>query len=179
MVCERELAGGSRVGRRTGTGRRGQMDIQPIGIIHSPHRSPADCPIQPAFAAEAEGRIEVFPEFAAGLQDIESFSHLYLLYAFDRAGAVELVRPTFLDDAPHGIFATRHPARPNGIGLSVVRLVQREDNLLVVSGIDVLDGTPLLDLKPYLPRYDAVPSASMGWAAGLAWRPKPAGRDGQ
>jgi tRNA-Thr(GGU) m(6)t(6)A37 methyltransferase TsaA len=106
--------------------------------------------------------VEVFLQFAAGLKDIETFSHVFLLYAFDRAGEVELVRPTFLDDIPHGVFSSRHPCRPNGIGLSVVRLLERQDNVLVVSGIDVLDGTPLLDIKPYLPKYDAVESASMG-----------------
>ena len=153
------------------------MEVQPIGVIHSPHRIKDECPIQPAFAADAEGRLEVFLEFAAGLQDVETFSHIYLLYAFDRAGEVDLVRPTFLDDAPHGIFSSRHPCRPNGIGLSIVRLLARQDNVLVVGGIDVLDGTPLLDIKPYMPRYDAVESASMGWASVLPWRIKPRGRE--
>ena len=153
------------------------MEVQPIGVIHSPHRIKDECPIQPAFAADAEGRLEVFLEFAAGLQDVETFSHIYLLYAFDRAGEVDLVRPTFLDDAPHGIFSSRHPCRPNGIGLSIVRLLARQDNVLVVGGIDVLDGTPLLDINPYMPRYDAVESASMGWASVLPWRIKPRGRE--
>ncbi len=153
------------------------MEIRPIGVIHSPHRAKEGCPIQPAFAADAEGRVEVFTEFAAGLQDVETFSHIYLLYAFDRAGEVELVRPTFLDDAPHGVFSSRHPCRPNPIGLSVVGLLERHDNILIVSGIDVLDGTPLLDIKPYLPRYDAVESASMGWASDLPWRRKPSDRE--
>jgi tRNA-Thr(GGU) m(6)t(6)A37 methyltransferase TsaA len=153
------------------------MEVAAIGVIHSPHRTKDECPIQPAFASEAEGRVEVFPEFAAGLQDVETFSHIYLLYAFDRAGEVELVRTTFLDDTPHGVFSSRHPCRPNGIGLSIVRLCERRDNPLVVSGIDVLDGTPLLDIKPYMPRYDAVESASMGWASDLPWRLKPRDRE--
>jgi tRNA (adenine37-N6)-methyltransferase len=153
------------------------MDIQPIGIIHSPHTTKERCPIQPAFAGEAQGRVEVFPQFAAGLKDVETFSHVYLLYAFDRATEVELVRPTFLDDTARGIFSSRHPSRPNGIGLSVVRLVERRDNVLIVAGIDVLDQTPLLDIKPYMPRYDAVESATMGWAAGLPQRAKPDGRE--
>ena len=153
------------------------MEVSPIGVIHSPFTSKEECPIQPAYASAAEGRVEVFPEFAAGLKDVETFSHIYLLYAFDRAGDVELVRPTFLDDAPHGVFASRHPCRPNGIGLSIVRLLERQGNVLVVSGIDVLDETPLLDIKPYLPMYDVVESASNGWAGDLPWRPKPGDRE--
>lgn len=153
------------------------MELRPIGVIRTPHGTKEECPIQPAFAAEAQGRVEVFPEFAEGLQDVETFTHLYLLYALDRAGAVELVRPTFLDDAPHGVFASRHPCRPNGIGLSVVRLLERHGGVLVVSGVDMLDATPLLDIKPYMPRYDVVEAASMGWAEGKDWRPKPTGRE--
>jgi tRNA-Thr(GGU) m(6)t(6)A37 methyltransferase TsaA len=153
------------------------MQVEPIGVIHSPFETKDDCPIQPIYASEAEGRVEVYPKFAPALQDVETYSHIYLLYAFDRAGEVKLVRPTFLDDTPHGVFSSRHPCRPNGIGLSVVRLVERQDDILLVSGIDVLDGTPLLDIKPYLPIYDAVPSASMGWASVLQWRPKPGDRE--
>ena len=152
------------------------MELSPIGIIHSPFDTKDECPMQFAHSA-AEGRVEIFPDYAAGLTDVETFSHIYLLYAFDRAGDIELVRPTFLDDTPHGVFACRHPCRPNGIGLSIVRLLERQDNVLVVSGIDVLDGTPLLDIKPYMPRFDTVTSASDGWATDLPWRPKPNGRE--
>jgi tRNA-Thr(GGU) m(6)t(6)A37 methyltransferase TsaA len=92
------------------------MQVQPIGKIHTPHKTKEECPIQPVYSSEAEGRIEVFEEYAAGLKDIETFSHIYMLYLFDRAGEIQLVRPTFLDDEPHGIYASRHPCRPNGIG---------------------------------------------------------------
>ena len=92
------------------------MEVNPIGVIHSPFHTKDSCPIQPT--DPAQGRVEVFPEYAAGLKDIEAFSHVYLMYLFDRAGEIQLVRPTFLDDTPHGVFATRHPCRPNGIGLS-------------------------------------------------------------
>ena len=153
------------------------MELSPIGIIHSPFRTKDACPIQPVYSSATEGRVEVFPKYAAGLKDIETFTHIYLLYEFDRAGEVELVRPTFLDDAPHGVFASRHPSRPNGIGLSIVRLLERRDNVLLVSGIDVLDATPLLDIKPYMPRFDVVESASNGWASDLPWRPKPSDRE--
>ena len=102
---------------------------------------------------------------------------MILLYEFDRAAPVELVRQTFLGDTPHGLFATRHPARPNGIGLTVVRLLARDGPTLRVGGIDVLDDTPLLDIKPYIPRFDSFPEASEGWLAGRAERPKPPGRE--
>lgn len=153
------------------------MEINPIGIIYSPYKTKEECPIQPIYSADAEGKVEIFKEYAAGLKDIEMFSHLYLLYLFDRAGEIELVRPTFLDDKPHGIYASRHPCRPNGIGLSIVRLLRREGNILFVEGVDVLNETPLLDIKPYIPKFDVFDSASSGWVAGKQWRPKPGGRE--
>lgn len=149
------------------------MEIEPIGIIRTPFTTKEACPIQGRYSTEAKGEIEVYPQYAEGLQDIETFSHLFLIYRFDRAGEIKLVRPTFLDDAAHGIFASRHPCRPSGLGLSVVQLVARRENRLTVSGIDVLDRTPLLDIKPYVPRFDAHPEASEGWVADKKWRPKP------
>lgn len=153
------------------------MKIHPIGVIRSHFRTKEEAPIQGAFQPGAEGTVEVSPEFAPGLKDIETFSHLILIYRFDRAGEVILSRPTFLDDEPHGVFASRHPCRPNGLGLSVVRLLRREGNILHVSGIDVLDGTTLIDIKPYIPRFDSYPEASAGWTAGKEDRPKPPGRE--
>jgi tRNA (adenine37-N6)-methyltransferase len=153
------------------------MQLQPIGCIHTPHKAKEDCPIQPAYSTEAEGRIEVFEAYAPGLKDIETFSHIYLIYVFDRAGEVQLVRPTFLDDEAHGIYASRHPCRPNGIGLSIVRLVERQDNNLMVNGVDVLDETPLIDIKPYIPRFDHIGSASNGWVGDRPWRSKPGKRE--
>jgi tRNA-Thr(GGU) m(6)t(6)A37 methyltransferase TsaA len=153
------------------------MEIHPIGRIHSPHKSKDECPIQPAYSSNAEGKVEVFEEYAGGLKDIGAFSHLHLLYLFDRAGKIELVRPTFLDDKPHGIYASRHPCRPNGIGISIVRLLRQEGNILVVEGLDVLDGTPLLDIKPYIPMFDVISSASNGWVGEKPWRPKPSDRE--
>ncbi len=153
------------------------MEIDPIGIIHSHFATKEACPIQPIYAAGAVGHVEVFREFEAGLKDVDTFSHIYLLYSLDRAGKVELVRETFLDDVPHGIYASRHPCRPNGIGMSIVKLIKREDNMLTVEGIDVLDQTPLIDIKPYVPRFDIIESASEGWIAGKEWRPKPGGKE--
>lgn len=121
--------------------------LAPIGLIHSPYAAKEECPIQPIYSSGAAGRVEVFKEYEEGLKDIETFSHIYLLHQIDRAGEVQLVRPTFLDDE-HGIFASRHPCRPNGIGMSIVGLLKRTDNILEIEGIDVLDKTPLIDTKP-------------------------------
>ncbi len=153
------------------------QQLEPIGTIRTPFGDKDDTPIQGAFRPEAEGVVEVLAEYSDGLADIDGFTHLILLYEFDRAAPVELVRQTFLGDVPHGLFATRHPARPNGIGLTIVRLLSREGCALKVGGIDVLDETPLLDIKPYIPRFDSFADASEGWLAGLPERPKPAGRE--
>jgi tRNA (adenine37-N6)-methyltransferase len=153
------------------------MGIEAIGVIRTGFGTKEGCGIQPVYCADSIGRVEVFEEYAEGLKDIEGFSHIFLLYLFDRAGAVQLVRPTFLDDQPHGVFASRHPCRPNGIGLSIVKLVRREGNVLVVEGADMLDETPLVDIKPYVPTFDAISDASEGWTAGKEWRAKPEGRE--
>jgi tRNA-Thr(GGU) m(6)t(6)A37 methyltransferase TsaA len=153
------------------------MELKPIGILHTSFRTKENCPIQPLYAADTLGRVEIYEQYAAELKDIESFSHIYLLYQFDRAGAVELIRPTFLDDEPHGVFATRHPCRPNRIVMSIVRVIRRDNNVLEVEGLNVLDQTPLLDIKPYIPRFDRIVDASEGWLANKEWRPKPEGRD--
>jgi len=153
------------------------MKLRPIGRIHTPYKTKEECPIQPVYSSEAEGRVEVFREYAAGLKDIETFSHIYILYLFDRAGEIQLVRRTFLDNEPHGIYASRHPCRPNGIGMSIVPLKERQDNILIVSNVDILDGTPLLDIKPYIPRFDIIESASEGWVGDRQWRPKPSNRE--
>jgi tRNA (adenine37-N6)-methyltransferase len=128
--------------------------MRPIGVIRTPFTELEGMPVQPAFS-QAIGRVEVFAEYAEGLQDLEGLSHVILIYALR-------VKP-FLDDVAHGLFATRYPCRPNPIGLSTVRLLSRQDNRLEVEGIDVLDGTPLLDIKPYVPDFDAVTDARAGW----------------
>jgi tRNA-Thr(GGU) m(6)t(6)A37 methyltransferase TsaA len=107
-----------------------QFEIQQIGVISSPFKTKDDCPIQGVVSASAEGRIEVFPQYGEGLDTIEGFTHLYLFYIFDRAGEVILSRETFLDDEKHGVFASRHPCRPNSIGISIVKLEGREGNTL-------------------------------------------------
>ena len=153
------------------------MQFVPIGRIHTSHKTKEECPIQPVYSSEALGNIEVFQQYAVGLKDIETFSHIYILYLFDRAGEIQLVRPTFLDDEPHGIYASRHPCRPNGIGMSIIRLEERRENILTIRGIDVLDETPLLDIKPYIPKFDIIESASNGWVGDREWGSKPGGRE--
>ena len=151
--------------------------LKSIGVIRTPFKKKESAPIQRKFAPNAVGRVEVLGRYVDGLKDIETFSHLYLIYHFHKAGDVQLVRPTFLDDAPHGVFASRHPCRPNGIGITIVKLKKRAGNTLIVSGVDMLDKTPLLDIKPYIPRFDRVTGASNGWVANKKMRHKPAGRE--
>jgi tRNA-Thr(GGU) m(6)t(6)A37 methyltransferase TsaA len=134
-----------------------------IGIVRSPFHEPAETPIQPVFAGTARGQVEVFPEFAEGLQDLEGFSHLHLIYVFDRVTEMKLRVKPYLQDVEHGIFATRAPTRPNPIGMSIVRLVGREGTTLQVAELDIVDGTPLLDIKPYAPRFDMREDVRAGW----------------
>jgi tRNA-Thr(GGU) m(6)t(6)A37 methyltransferase TsaA len=137
--------------------------LHPIGVVRSPHTNPAATPIQPRFAHGAAGRVEVFPEYAEGLKDLEGFSHIYLIYYLHKAGPARLITTPFLEDAPRGVFATRAPSRPNAIGLSIVRLIKREGSTLHVDALDILDGTPLLDIKPYVPRFDPQEGIRIGW----------------
>ena len=148
-----------------------------IGVVHSPYKTKADCPIQGNVRPEVIGSVEVFDEYVEALETIETFSHIMLFFVLDRSGEIKLSRPTFLDDVPHGIFASRHPARPNGIGFSIVKLEKRAKNILYVSGVDMLDKTPVIDIKPYVPRFDCFPNANEGWIEGKRLRPKPEDRE--
>ncbi len=134
-----------------------------IGVIHSPHRELGNMPIQPAGAQNVLGSVEILPEFAAGLQDLTGFSHIYLIYHFHKAARTELLVKPYLDDVLRGVFATRSPLRPAHLGLSVVELLAVEGNRLQIRGVDILDGTPLLDIKPYIPQFDAPDTARSGW----------------
>ena len=126
------------------------LSLQPIGYVRSPYTDTKEIPKGPGARHEAEGVLEIRAEFEPGLKDIEGFSHLYVIWAFDRSEGCDLVGTPPNDDRPHGVFATRSPRRPNPIGLTVVELLGREGPLLRVRGIDMLEGTPILDLKPYL-----------------------------
>jgi tRNA (adenine37-N6)-methyltransferase len=134
-----------------------------IGVIHSPWQEVEGMPIQPTGAAGVTGRVEVNADFAEGLKDLDGFSHIILLYHFHRVKSPQLTVIPFMDKVPRGVFSTRAPKRPNPIGLSIVRLVRVEGNVLHVEGIDVLDGTPLLDVKPYVPDFDQRSDACTGW----------------
>ena len=139
------------------------IQYRPIGIIHTPYKIPAGTPIQPPASKGVEADIEVFKEYTEGLTDLGGFSHIYLIYHFHLSGKFSLRVKPFLDDEPHGLFATRAPSRPNAIGLSVVELIGTEENILRVKNIDVLDDTPLLDIKPYGPGFDNCQVHSIGW----------------
>jgi tRNA-Thr(GGU) m(6)t(6)A37 methyltransferase TsaA len=139
------------------------IEMRPIGVVRSPYRETAEIPKGPHAEHRAEGTLEILPELADGLQDIEGFSHLFVLWAFHRAEGHDLVAQVPLDArAPHGVFATRSPRRPNPIGLTVVELLGRDGPRLRVRGVDMLDGTPILDIKPYL---SSVPAEKLrrGW----------------
>lgn len=136
--------------------------MRPVGFVRSPHTDTAQIPKGCGAKHEAEGFVEILPEFEEGLLDIEGFSHLFLIWVFDRAEGFELTGAPPTDERQHGVFATRSPRRPNPLGLTVVRLLGREDGRLRVAGLDMLDGTPVLDIKPYL---SSVPDAELrrGW----------------
>jgi tRNA-Thr(GGU) m(6)t(6)A37 methyltransferase TsaA len=137
--------------------------MHPIGVIHSPFIEKDQTPIQ-ASRSQAVGRVELYPEFAEGLNDIEGLSHIYLLYVFHQSSGYSLRVKPFLDDQEHGLFTTRYPQRPNPIGISIVRLLSRQGNILTVEGVDVLNGTPLLDIKPYVPDFDLrTQDVRVGW----------------
>ena len=140
-----------------------QITYRPIGVIHSPFTEAEGMPIQPSGARGIRGTVEVFEEFRPGLKDLEAFSHVILVYHFHRSEGFDLLTVPFMDAEPRGVFATRAPKRPNPIGLSIVRLLGVEDGVLQVENLDVLDGTPLIDIKPYVPAFDAQEDVRTGW----------------
>lgn len=144
-----------------------KIEYTPIGIIHSPFPTPADMPIQPAAGAGIKGTVEVFEAFQPGLKDLGGFSHIILLYHFHRSRSFNLEVVPFLDSERRGLFATRAPNRPNPIGLSIVQLDKVEDGVLHIRNMDILDGTPLLDIKPYVPEFDAQMEVRTGWLEGV------------
>jgi tRNA-Thr(GGU) m(6)t(6)A37 methyltransferase TsaA len=140
-----------------------EIHFQQIGTIHSPFKEPEGTPIQPAAAQGIEGSVEIFQDYVKGLKDLDGFSHVILLYQFHLAKEASLeVRP-FMDDQPRGVFSTRAPSRPNPIGISVVRLVGIKGNTLLVKDLDIVDGTPLLDIKPYVPEFNPKDVDGKGW----------------
>ena len=140
--------------------------IQAIGTIHTPFETLEDMPIQPKGAGEVIGTVELEEQYTAGLADLSGFSHIYLLYEFHMAKRTALTVTPFMDTSPRGVFATRSPLRPNHIGISIVRLIGVEKNIITVQGIDILNGSPLLDVKPYIAAFDAVQQSRSGWMKG-------------
>ena len=140
-----------------------EIKYKPIGVIHSPFKEPKGTPIQPPGAKGIAGRVEIFSQYAEGLEDVEGFSHIILIYHFHLSKAASLKVKPFMDTEMHGIFAIRGPSRPNPIGISVVRLVGIEENMLHIQDVDIVDGTPLLDIKPYVPEFDVREVERIGW----------------
>ena len=144
-----------------------KIEYQPIGLIHTPFKQRQGMPIQPSRGRGVRGTVEVAPEYADGLADLGGFSHIVLIYHFHRSQGFDLRVTPFLDTEKRGLFATRAPRRPNAIGLSVVRLLGIEGNRIEVQDLDILDGTPLLDIKPYVPEFDHRTEVHEGWLEGV------------
>ena len=147
------------------------MNVKPIGLIHSSFTRPKGTPIQPAVADGAEGTVELFEQFIPGLKDLDGFARIWLVHWFHRAPEPKLLVKPFLDKAERGIFAVRAPCRPNPIGISPVRLLRIEGNVLHIADVDIIDRTPLLDIKPYAPRFDCFEAARSGWLDDVHRRP--------
>jgi len=140
--------------------------FRPIGVIHTPFKEKEDMPIQGGLFPETKGTVEVYPEYSEGLLDLDGFSHIILLFVFHKSRGHDLRAVPFVDDKEHGVFAIRSPRRPNPIGLTTVKLESVEGGILKVRGVDMLDGTPLLDIKPHVPQLDCVKHAKVGWLEG-------------
>ena len=137
--------------------------IHPIGTVYTPYTDVKNMPIQPIAAEGIKGYIKLLPEYIDGLKDLEGFSHITLLYRFHKIEGYELLVTPFMDTEKHGIFATKAPKRPNAIGMSTVKLIAIDGNILHIEQVDMLDGTPLIDIKPFYPRYDNRENVNIGW----------------
>ena len=140
-----------------------EIKYRPIGVVHSPFKEPKGTPIQPPGGKGIDGTVEVFPEYAEGLKDVEGFSHIILIYHFHLSKGLSLKVKPYMENRLRGVFATRAPNRPNPIGISVVRLTRIEGNILHVRDLDVVHETPLLDIKPYVPEFDVREVNKTGW----------------
>jgi tRNA-Thr(GGU) m(6)t(6)A37 methyltransferase TsaA len=139
------------------------LTIDPIGVIETPFLDPAGTPIQPSRANGARGKVRIEPRFQAGLKDLAGFERIWLIYWLHKAPESSLLVTPFLDRQQRGLFATRAPARPSPIGISAVRLLAVREGVLEVADVDMIDGTPLLDIKPYVPEFDCYPNSKAGW----------------
>ena len=143
-----------------------RFNVTPIGFLQTPYKDIHNMPIQPSGASGVPGKLILKPEFVEGIKDLDGFSHIYLIYLFHKANSFHLTVTPFLDSEVHGVFATRAPKRPNPIGLSVVRLLSIEENVLNLENVDMLDGTPVIDIKPYIPSFDQPQNVRIGWLEG-------------
>ena len=143
-----------------------EFTFRAIGVLRTPYKSKSGVPIQGIFDPESEGRVEIFEQYESGLKDIEGFSHLILLYVFHQSEGYDLICKPYMEDRLHGVFSIRAPKRPNPVGFSVVRLDKREGSVLHLAEVDMLDGTPLLDIKPFVPKFDHRENARVGWMEG-------------
>jgi tRNA-Thr(GGU) m(6)t(6)A37 methyltransferase TsaA len=148
-----------------------EIRLMEIGRVHSQYQHATGTPIQPCRAGDSPGYVALRPEFAGGLNDLAGFDRVWLIYYFHRASAAKMSVVPYRDTVPHGLFATRVPARPNPIGMSCVRLLDIEENILRLGEVDILDDTPLLDIKPYVPQYDNYPVQRCGWLDTVPDRP--------
>jgi tRNA-Thr(GGU) m(6)t(6)A37 methyltransferase TsaA len=147
-----------------------EIIYRPIGIIRSPYKETEGTPIQTTGAKGVGGTVEILPEWVEGLKDLDGFSHIILIYHFHLSKGCSLTVKPFLDDTPRGVFSTRAPKRPNAVGFSIVRLVKIEKATLYIEDVDIVDATPLLDIKPYVPEFDAKEAKRTGWLSGRAER---------
>lgn len=148
------------------------ITFRPIGILKTPFDLPADMPIQPLSSKGAKGKAIVFPEFSDGLYDLDGFTHVIVIYYMHRVRRQELIVTPFFDTSPHGVFATRAPVRPNPLGISVLELEKIDGNTLYLLNVDMLNGSPLIDIKPYMPDFDSFPSAKAGWYDKIESKPE-------
>lgn len=149
-----------------------ELNIKPIGKIFTPHYTIENTPIQPIASQEKKGHIELLPEYVEGLKDIQGFSHLILLYCFNRMKNYDLQVIPFMDTVRHGIFATRSPKRPNFIGMSIVKLIGVDANIIHIAEVDMLNGTPLIDIKPFFSKFDNRINAKSGWLDNQGYIPQ-------
>jgi len=143
-----------------------EIKLKPIGVVHSPFKEPSGVPKDSTDGMDYQGTVEIFPQYKDGLKDLDGFSHIMLLFYFHKSEYYHLISKSYLDDHPRGVFATRSPHRPNLIGLSVVKLLRIDDNILYVRGIDMIEETPVLDIKPYIPEFESNEGIKIGWLEG-------------
>ncbi len=143
-----------------------EIKLNPIGVVHSPFKEPSGVPKDSIDGMNYQGTVEIFPQYKDGLKDLDGFSHIIILFYFHKSEYYHLISKPYLDDHPRGVFATRSPHRPNLIGLSVVKLLRIDDNIIYVRGIDMIEGTPVLDIKPYIPEFESNEGIIIGWLEG-------------